>query len=354
MRTARRTTAALLLGSLALAGPSAVLAGADWPQFRGSNGDARATDFKAPAAWPKELPAKWKTAVGEGVATPALVGDKLYVFARENGNEVTRCLDLATGKELWQDKYAAAGATGPAASWSGPRASPAVADGKVVTLGLHGMLSCLDAATGKKLWRKDDFGGATPRFQTAASPLVSDGTVIAQLGGDRQGGVVAYDLASGEKKWAWTGEGPDYASPALMTVGGTKLVVAETSRSIVVLTAADGKLVWQTAFAPGGPPDYNAASPVVDGQTLIYGSNRRGTKAVRIEKDGDKFTAKELWTNPDKAVHFVTPVVKDGMIYGLTQGNELFCLDAKTGQSVWTQSLGGGGAGGPGGGGPGG
>jgi len=67
----------------------------DWPQWRGSNRDAKATDFKAPKTWPKELTKKWKVTVGDGVATPALVGDRLYVFSREDGNEVTRCLSAA-------------------------------------------------------------------------------------------------------------------------------------------------------------------------------------------------------------------------------------------------------------------
>src|SRR5215203_48466 len=77
----------------------------DWPQWRGANRDAKATGFTAPRTWPKELTQKWKVTVGDGVATPSLVGDKLYVFARQGGSEVFRCLDAATGKELWIDKY---------------------------------------------------------------------------------------------------------------------------------------------------------------------------------------------------------------------------------------------------------
>src|SRR5216684_1664765 len=134
----------------------------DWPQWRGPNRDAKAAGFTAPKTWPKELTQKWKVTVGEGVATPSLVGDKLYVFSRQEGGEIIRCLDTGTGKELWQDKYDAMGATGPASGFSGPRASPTVADGKVVTLGTRGVLSCLDAATGKLVWRKDDFNGAYP------------------------------------------------------------------------------------------------------------------------------------------------------------------------------------------------
>ena len=107
----------------------------DWPQWRGPNRDGKVTGFVAPANWPKELIKKWSVKVGDGVATPALVGDKLYVFARQEGKEFVKCLSAADGKEIWSDGYEAAGASGPARGFAGPCASPAVADGCVVALG---------------------------------------------------------------------------------------------------------------------------------------------------------------------------------------------------------------------------
>src|SRR6185369_4304144 len=86
----------------------------DWPQWRGANRDAKAAEFKAPKTWPKELTKKWKVTVGDGVATPSLVGDKVYVFSRHEGNEVLRCLNAADGSEVWQDKYESLGASGSA------------------------------------------------------------------------------------------------------------------------------------------------------------------------------------------------------------------------------------------------
>src|SRR6266852_4831741 len=176
----KSATRSVMLACLMLIGADSVRA-KDWPQWRGPNRDAKVTGFNAPKTWPKELTQKWKVTVGEGVATPALVGDKLYVFARQDGNEVTRSLDAASGKELWQDKYESLGATGPASGFSGPRSSPTVANGKVVTIGVRGMISCLDAASGKKLWRKDEFQ-AWPQFHPSSSPLIVDGLCIAQLG----------------------------------------------------------------------------------------------------------------------------------------------------------------------------
>jgi outer membrane protein assembly factor BamB len=315
------------------------LPAADWPQWRGPNRDAKAADFTPPKTWPKELTQKWKIAVGEGVATPALVGDKLYVFSRQDGNEITRCLDAGTGKEIWQDKYESAGATGPAQQYSGPRCSPAVADGKVITFGVRGVISCLDAAKGTKLWRKDDFPNSYPRFFPSSSPMMVNGMCIAQVGGQGNGGIWAYDLATGDVKWKWTGDSPAYASPDLMSIGGAKLVVAMTERKIVALNAADGKLVWETPFVVQGMMGYNAASPMVDGQTMIYTGSGRGVHAVQLAKDGDNFTAKELWSNPDKSVQFSTPVIKEGLLYGLTQANELFCLNTQDGKIAWTASL---------------
>ncbi len=308
----------------------------DWPQWRGPNRDGKVTGFTAPQTWPKELTQKWKTTVGSGDATPALVGDKLYVFARQGEDEVTLCLDAADGKELWRDKYAAQAVTGAAARHPGPRSSPAVAEGKVVTLGVGGVLSCLDAS-GKVLWRKDEFPKVVPKFFTAMSPIIVDGMGIAQLGGKDNGAIMAFDLATGNEKWKWAGEGPEYASPVLMTVEGTKQIVTLTEKSIVGIAVADGKLLWQLPFVPQRMA-YNAATPIVDGQTVIYTGQGRGTKAVKIEKQGDGFAAKELWSNAELAAQFNTPVLKDGLLFGLSNRGNLFCLNAQTGQTAWTDT----------------
>jgi outer membrane protein assembly factor BamB len=123
-----------------------------------------------------------------------------------------------------------------------------------------------------------------------------------------------------------------------MTVAGSKLLVAETETKIVAVTLSDGKLVWEAPFA-AQRMGYNAATPIVDGQTLIYCGSGRGATAVKLEKSGDAFAAKELWKNPDNSVQFNTPVLKNGFLYGLTAGNDLFCLSAQDGKTAWTAPL---------------
>jgi len=327
---------AVMVGCVILVAAGSVLA-QDWPQWRGPNRDGKVHGFTAPQKWPKGLTQKWRTTVGAGDATPALVGDKLYVFARQGDNEVTLCLNAGSGEQLWRDEYAAQAVTGAASRHPGPRSSPAVAKGKVVTLGVGGVLSCLDAAGGKVVWRKDPFPKVVPRFFTAMSPIIVDGMAVAHLGGQGNGAIIAYDLATDDEKWRWAKEGPEYASPVLLTVEGTKQIVTLTEKSIVAVDAADGRLLWQLPFMPERRA-YNAATPIVDGQTVFYTGAGRGTKAVKIEKQAGGFVARELWSNPKVAVQYNTPVLKDGLLFGLSDRGNLFCINAESGQTAWIDS----------------
>jgi outer membrane protein assembly factor BamB len=390
--------------ALTLVATAGLTLAADWPEWRGLNRASRAPDFKVPDQWPEQLSQKWKVTVGDGDATPSLVGDRLYVFTLVDGQEVLRCLNAETGKEIWQDKYEAQGATGPASGHAGPRSSPTVAEGKVVTLGVRGMLSCLDAETGKVLWRKDEYK-AWPQFFVSSSPIVIDGLCIAQLGGRDNGAIVAYDLAKGEQKWKAADASPAYASPVAVTSGGSPLIIAMTAGKMVALQPGDGKVAWEAELGGGGPGgrgpggfgprgfggrgapgqrgpgrgevpprregagrpspelffqppppggrgqrggfgrggrggrggggrDYFASTPVVDGETIYYAAGG-AMKAIKLEKDGDKVVAKELWSNPEAGISFNTPVLKGGHLFGINRNSQFFCIDAESGKTAW-------------------
>lgn len=321
-----------MVGSALLLGSNFALA-QDWPQWRGANRDARVSGFAAPESWPKELTHKWKITVGSGAATPALVGDLLYVFARQGDEEVLMCLNAADGKEKWNVRYRAPVVGGPARDHGGPRSCPTVVDGKVATLGVGGTLCCIDATTGKEAWRKDDIKDV-PRFYTSLSPLVVDKMCIAHLGGRGSGVVAAYDLATGEEKWKWSGDGPSYASPALLTVDGSRQVVVQTETNLVGLSLADGKLLWKVPTEIQGRY-YNAADPVVTEDMVIYTGQGSGVYAVKIEKKDDGFAAREVWHNDTMGTRYNTLVLKDGLLYGISDGGRLFCLNAKDGQTAW-------------------
>jgi outer membrane protein assembly factor BamB len=313
----------------------------DWPQWRGANRDARATGFTSPKEWPKELTKKWSANVGDGVATPSLVGNKLFVFAMKDGKETIYCLDATTGKEIWQDGYKMSGADGGARGFAGPRASPTVVDGKVITLGVRGTLSCLDANGDqpKVLWYNEDYADSWPMFYTSSSPIVVDSLCVAQLGGDRDGVVAAFDLNTGKEKWKWEGDGPAYASPVVLDMNGQKVIVAVTNRYLVALST-DGKELWKTSYSQGR---YNAASPIISGDAIIIAGPSSGITAVKLVKKDDKFGTEELWKNRDNSVQFSTPVVRDGWLYGLSGLNSLFCLSTTSGsdKTAWNAPLGG-------------
>jgi outer membrane protein assembly factor BamB len=309
----------------------------NWPQWRGSNRDGRVTGFTAPAVWPRQLNQVWKVTVGFGDATPALVNNKLYVFTRQGENEILQCLDAGTGKQIWKSAgYPALAAAGPAASHPGPRSSPAVADGKIVTLGIGGDIACFDAETGKLLWRNEEFKGAYPQFYTGMSPLISSGICVAHLGGPQTGVFVALDLVSGTVKWKTQGEGPSYASPVLLTADGMKQVVFQEQTKLVGLSFSDGSLLWEYLTPVGTGRVQIASSPVVDRQRIYFTGLNNGVNAIEIKKQGNSYTVSKLWTNPDISTGYNTPVLKDGFLYGLSNKSRLFCINAANGQTAWT------------------
>jgi outer membrane protein assembly factor BamB len=313
------------------------VASQDWPQWRGPNRDARASGFNAPESWPKELTQKWKVTVGDGVATPAVVGDRVFVFSREGENEVIRCLKAENGEQIWQDQYEAESPRGGASRYPGPRSSPAVADGKVVTLGVQGALCCYDAQTGKQLWRKDEFDNEVPMFNVGSSPIIVDSVVVAQLGGEDNGGIVGYDLASGEEKWRWEEDYPAYSSPVQMTIDGKKVVVAVTNENLVAIGANDGKTVWEIPYQQGGR--YNTITPIVVGDTLIVAGPGSGLTGLKITGEGDDSDAERVWRNDENSLQFSSPVLKDGLLFGLTSAGQLFCVNTQSGETAWSVPL---------------
>src|SRR5664279_4685719 len=307
----------------------------DWPQWRGPQRDGKAAGFKAPEKWPGRLTQKWKVVVGVGDSTPALVGGKLYAFGRQDADEVIQCLDFANGMAVWENRYPAGHVvTGPPARHPGTRSSPAVADNKICTLGVGGTLSCLDAQNGKVLWRKqsaDDYQGVPYPSDASMSPLVEGGMCIVHLGGKTNGALFAFDLVNGSPKWKWTGDGPaSSSSPVIMTVQSAKQLVTLTAKSVVGLNLADGKLLLQIPFEA---VEGNNTTPVVDGQTVIYTGQGKGTFAVRIQGLGGDYTVTPLWTNKQIGTRFTTPVLKDGLLYGYN--GHFSCANAETGTTLW-------------------
>ncbi len=157
---------------------------AAWPQWRGPARDGVASSFTVPATWPAQLTKKWSATVGVGHSSPVVSGNRVVVHTRQGNREIVAAYDLESGKQLWQDGVDAPYTMNPAATGHGPgpKSTPAIADGRVFTLGISGIFSAHDLATGKLLWRKNA-PPTPPEFGTASSPMVDGTSVIAFLGG---------------------------------------------------------------------------------------------------------------------------------------------------------------------------
>ncbi len=308
----------------------------DWPQWRGPNRDGVAASFTEPKAWPAALTQKWRTSVGLGYAHPILVGGRLFMFTRIEGDETLQALDAATGKPIWKSGYAAPFRMNSAAArhGEGPKATPTFADGKIYTLGMTNIVTAFDAASGKRLWQTEPTA-AQPMYHTAQSPLVDRGVVIVHVGGHNQGALTAFDAVTGAVRWTWTGDGPAYGSALAIDVAGTRQIVVFSQENLVGVNAATGALLWKRPFSTRATQ--NTITPIVYGDTLIVSGLDKPVTAFRIVRNGAEWTTQDVWENAEVALYMSNAVLVGDAICGMSHRNsgQFFCLDAKSGKTQW-------------------
>jgi len=331
--------AAALLSVLAILLP--LLTAQDWPQWRGPNRDGALPAFADPGIWPDQLKLKWRVKVGIGYSTPLLVNKRIYVLARQGDTETASCLDFDSGRQIWRDAYAAPYTMNPAARahGMGPKSTPLYHAGKIFTLGISGILSGYDAASGKLSWRREfsaEFKNTSPLFGTATSPIAERGLVIAHVGGHDGGALTAFDAETGRTVWAWTGDGPAYASPILVTLEGIRQIVTQSQKQIVGVSAADGKLLWSIPFTTAYVQ--NIITPILFRDTLIVSGLDRGVTAFRLAQSGGRWRAEKVWENPAASFYMSNPVINNQILFGMSHKNrgQFVALDAATGKTLWT------------------
>jgi outer membrane protein assembly factor BamB len=340
----RAVTVLAIVTALAAAGGGEVLSQArqkaaatatDWPQWRGPRRDGF-VDAALPAQWPDALQKRWEIPVGAGHASPVVSGNRVVVIAREGDQEIVRALDLASGKEVWRAAYPAPYEVNPAARshGPGPKSTPAIAGGRVFTLGIGGILSAFDLASGTLLWRVPA-PEVLPEYGTTTSPLIDGTSIIAHDGGDDSGAMTAFDAATGKVRWQWTGDGPGNGSPIIATLGGVRQVIAQTQKFLVGLDASTGALLWHLPFTTDF--DQNAFTPIVFQDLLINAGLDHPLFAIRPTRAGGTWTAEAVWSNPQTPMFMSSPVLIGGTIYGLTyRGRGQFvAVDAASGKTLW-------------------
>ena len=329
-----------LVALVAGAGPAAAATPGDWPQWRGPHRDGRSHGVRAPVSWPQALVPGWKLEVGAGHSSPIVSAGRVYQLSREGDDEVVRALDLASGRELWRQAYPVAYQMNPAATGhgKGPKSTPALADGRLFTFGITGILSAWDAQGGRLLWRESFETGrraSSPLYGAAMSPVVAGRYVIAHVGGHDAGALTALDAATGTPVWSWKGDGPGYASPVLATLDGVSQVVTQSQNALLAVALETGALLWKVPLRT--PYDQNAVTPIVSDGLVVYTGLDVPLTAVRPARKDRGWTAEAVWVSRDVASYLSTPVLVDGRVYGLShrKKGQWFCVDAASGRTLW-------------------
>lgn len=333
----RRAVIVLLLVAGLTGANEARQAATDVTQWRGANRDGVVTGFAAPAAWPEQLTQRWKVDVGLGYATPIVVGNRVFVFSRQGDDEVMSGIDAATGKVLWRTAYparfemsSAAKAHGP-----GPKSTPVYFNGRLYAIGMTGALTAYDAATGKQIWQKPGSMPLPMYTSHAFSPVVDRGLVIFHVGGHDRGALTAYDLNTGAEKWSWTGDGPGYGSPIIAEFGGVRQLVTITQAKLVGIDLATGALLWERPFASSNFT--NSITPVRYGQSVVVWNNMGPMRAVTIARKNNQWVADDAWESSDTPNRLSNTVLDGDVMFGLTSRNmgQYYAVDLKTGKALW-------------------
>jgi outer membrane protein assembly factor BamB len=333
--------AAAVLGCAAPAADSFVPRPFDWPQWQGPERTAVSREGDLLGEWPSGgPPLVWKISdLGEGYSTPTVACGRIFTMGNRGKTEYVLAFGEASGRELW------AAAVGPVRAngggYEGPRCSPTVDGDLVYALGLNGDLLCLEAATGKLMWRKDlprDFGGRAGGWGYSESPLIDGDRLLCTPGGDKAT-LLALNKKTGEV--IWQGVVPEhdqahYSSIIAVNVGGARQYVQFLSGGVVGLSG-EGEFLWRYNKPHNGTA--NCATPVFHDDCVFAASNYGvGGGLARLTRDAqNKVHAAEVYFTKHMKNHHGGVVLVGDYLYG-ADDNRLTCLEFKTGKVMWSEA----------------
>ena len=342
---------------------------ADWPQYLGPNRNSTSDEKGLLRSWPENGPeVLWTVSVGGGFGGPVVKDGSVYLLDRDDEvGDSLRCLDLSTGKELWNFAYDAPGS----AMFPGSRGVPIVDGNHVYSCGHNGDLYCIDINTRKPVWNANvwtDFGGkpggssgggfrsrgpgSFPIWAITQCPLVY-GDLLIVASQAPEAGVVAYDKLKGDVKWKTPNLGNEsYASPTIVKIDGKDHVVIvisstnpignrgspQTLGKVAGIDPVSGKVLWSY-------DKWNchisvpSAVDAGENRVLVVGGYELGATMIKVEKTGDgNYTATELFTTEEFGDQTKPPILRNGHFYAQYGTNRrrdgLVCMNMD-GQILW-------------------
>ncbi len=309
--------------------------GADWPRFGGPSGDCIAPDTGINKDWNQKPPkVLWTVPLGDrGYAGPSVADGKVFIIDHAGSEDIVRALNLQTGEEVWRFAYADTSKH----SYGYARATPTYAGGKLYTLSRLGLLHCLNAGNGNKIWSvniKQRFSGQGPKWNYAASPIV-DGNRVIVLPGGNSAGMAALNKDTGET--IWTGGRPGiagYATPVVATIQGIKQYIAFTGDELYGVRADDGSALWKFPWVT--KHGVNAAMPIVQKDYVFITSGYgHGCSLLQITPQGPDM----YWQSKAIVSHFNSPVFYKSHVFGTGDQGGLVCLNSRDNKVMWTQPI---------------
>ena len=307
--------------------------GADWPCFRGPDHNGMSKETGINKNWrakpPREL---WRKSLGDGgYAGPSSADGKVFIIDHEGSRDVVRALDIKTGRDIWRFPYEDTAK----ANYGFARSTPTYDEGKLYTFSRLGMLHCLDARTGRKVWALDvvrRLGGRRPGWDYAGSVLVDGPVLVINLGASN-GTAAALDKRTGKLLWrGGGGDKPGYATPVAATILRRKQYLFFTGGGAVGVDARSGRRLWGVGWKTRH--DVNAATPIaIKDLVFITSGYKRGCAMIKVSASG----ARIAWENKEVQAQFNTPIYSGGHIYATSDPNRLVCLDPRSGRVVWQE-----------------
>jgi len=330
----------VLRAGLILLLSSVTVADAPWHQWRGPNRDG----FVAGAAWPdgldqSRLERLWRIDLGPSYSGPVVAGDLVIVTeTRDAKTEHVRALDRATGKERWHVEWEGSMSVPFFAASNGSwiRSTPCIDGDRVYVAGIRDMLICLEAATGKEIWRVDFMAALEsplPAFGFVSSPLVIGDHVYVQAGS----GFVKLEKATGKVVWRTLDDGGGmmgsaFSSPYPATIGGVFQILVQTREELAGIDPENGTVLWKTpveAFR-----GMNIVTPTVHDGRVFTTSYGGGSFLFAIDPANAQKPVEQVWRNKIQG-YMSTPIVIGNHAYVHLRNQRFACLDLATGKEAW-------------------
>jgi len=326
----------------------------DWPQFLGPERNSTSPQKNILRTWPENGPeVLWSVNVGIGYGGPVVKEGMVYLLDRiDSIGDNLRCIELASGKELWNYSAATPG-TFP---FPGSRSVPAVDGNYVYACGAVGDLFCVDTKTHKPVWSKNIWkgfnGSELPIWAISQCPLIYGDLVIVSSHAP-DAGVVAYHKLTGEIVWKTPNLGNEtYVSPSIAKISGEDQVVMVTSSTnpfghpgaektlgkIIGIEPLTGKVLWEYK---NWECHISVANAVEAGNNklLVVGGYELGCMMIKVEKKADgSYDVTELFKHNNFGDHTKPPILFNGYFYAqfTTNGKRdgLVCMNMD-GKIMW-------------------